>query len=674
MADRQAGGVIGTVSVDTSQVERSMEDVERLMDRSAEKSARAAERKAEAERRAAEKAAEAVEKAEARKRAAAERTEQRHIDQLNRHMDAVNRAAEREIAAAERVAERKRQAIRKQMEAAEASYRRGVSGLGGGAFDDLPSVGGGGGGGRGGAGGRAAGRGALSRSVFAGLNMAQDFEAAGMRGITNNLIQPTLWKDMATAAGAGRVALAGFGTAAVAVGGAFLAIDNGLRQANLGWGDFLSVVGNLAPVEAAGQAIGGVKVVIDEFFGVDVGGQLNTWAGDLAEWAVGWRSATEAVKLHNEAVAEAEGIAKKFAGVSQRFQSDQQKAQGSQGERFGSALANAGGSGGLAGIVAKLGGTKGASSIQAMINSPTEGNTASQGKLIGLMNSAGLDTTDLANIRGGGQTRTDKALDILKEGGVGGGSTRQPVDTRVAGYASDLQERYTRARSGGTSIGAEDVGNALAEAGVPSEVAAKLREDVLASLEEVYQTGVTSRALADKVSPAEAAGRIAQDDRMAGEEKRRAAEEKADREAMAAVQDASPSMAGQARETYLRGVMSGGNANAVGRQIGDQAAAALKAKGMDPAQAERAGQLVSAEARAGAERELADRLSSGRDAMEKWQPRNAELISGAELYSRVVSGVGPTNDQAKIVQGINRSNELLQQIANAGGNQRARLV
>lgn len=109
---------------------------------------------------------------------------------------------------------------------------------------------------RGGIGGGGSERGAaLGRTGFALANIAQDIGQAGPSAALNNVLNPMVWDDLATAVGGSRAALIGFGAAGVAaLAGLAVAakdLNDELSKGGLALGDFGAVLGNLPAVESA---------------------------------------------------------------------------------------------------------------------------------------------------------------------------------------------------------------------------------------------------------------------------------------------------------------------------------------------------------------------------------------------------------------------------------------
>lgn len=292
----------------------------------------------------------------------------------------------------------------------------------------------------GGSGGR---RGALGRSAFNVANISQDIAQAGPYAAINNLLQPYLWKDFAAAVGGGKAALAGFGTAAVAVGAAFMTIDQGLKKAKLSWSDFGAVLGNLQPIEAAGEAIQGLGVMITDTLGGQEGvNAIDKWLGDLAEYTLGWRTATEAVRQHKDALAQAKVAEEQFRQNQAKFVGADQQAQREAGQRFGTELAGMGGQGGLEEIKKRIGGTKGQIGAAILINEAIGGNRKSQDKLMALLKSMGMDTMGLEAARDLGPRAAPEEGGMMA--GLASDYREGRFDTRREAARKNIEDSYDR--------------------------------------------------------------------------------------------------------------------------------------------------------------------------------------------------------------------------------------
>lgn len=237
-------------------------------------------------------------------------------------------------------------------------------------------------------------RGARARTGFALANIAQDLPYGGT-AVINNLIQPQIWKDLAASIGGGRLALAGFGTTAVAVGAGLVTINAGLKKANLEWSDFGSVVGNTAPVRGAKEAINDLGETIRHTIGQDNLDTFDTWLGDLAEYAVGWRTATKAVKEHKDALSAQAKEDAAHATIAEQFGGG---AARKAAEPFMRAMEAAGGGKGAGGVLDQIkdramrNGLPMAGDLEQRLR---DGDPAAMREVMGLARKAGINTAGM---------------------------------------------------------------------------------------------------------------------------------------------------------------------------------------------------------------------------------------------------------------------------------------
>jgi hypothetical protein len=689
------GGIEGSISVSTADLDKGLQRAASMMDKTADRMAASAERSAKrreaADKRAADRAAQnaataakaaelaadrvaraaeaaaerqarAAERAAAAQERAAESAARRAAAEEARAAVAAEQAADRKAAAAKSAADRQiREAERaaKASARANAAYAKQAYHWSNQSDRDIadPFVGGGGMGG-----GASRRGGAVGRSAFNALNIGQDFFQGGPASTINNLLQPTLWSDMGAAVGGARMAIAGFGATAVVAGAAFLAINSSLKNAKLEWSDFGSVLSNLGPIEAVGDAISGLGIIVNEAFGFDVGSQISTWTSDLAEYTLGWQSAIAAAVEHKRNLEDINSINKEFAGGAAKFQSSGQKAAGAQGELFGQALADVGGSGGINGIVAKLGGTNGQSSIRGLVNGAINGNTASQDKLLNAMKAAGMDVGELDAIRAGGDPAGDRekakkeAEDAAKEAAKAAEDAREK---RVSTATGDLQDRFDKR---GGQVSESEVAAALARSGADPADAGGVR----AALAKSYGERVQERALKEGVDTETARGMIADDYAKADAEKARRESDRARSEAMDAATQARPGIAVSANAEYMRGVASGLDPRHVGQVLTDNLTKTLTASGMGEQQARLAAESLAGDARADAERTLTGQYEAGRAGMAEQRQRSPEIFDAAGLYNKVaLAAAGGEND--KQLAALNKQNDLLQQLVRLTG-------
>lgn len=172
---------------------------------------------------------------------------------------------------------------------------------------------------------------------------------------------PSLIASAGTAAVAGGVALAG-------LGGVLLVTHKGLKDAGLGWSDFMDVMANSKPVQgavASVEMLGDVAVSTWEILEATPIGAIAGSTKEAAHWAanltLGWDAATEAVKRNKEITEEGAKAAadwaeklKQAAAELKGVQSEEQKTNAQKGAELIQDLANMGGAKGLEGTIAKI--------------------------------------------------------------------------------------------------------------------------------------------------------------------------------------------------------------------------------------------------------------------------------------------------------------------------------
>jgi hypothetical protein len=207
---------------------------------------------------------------------------------------------------------------------------------------------------------------------YAGRAVASAAQGGSAMGIANNLFFAArsaggvgaLAKDLAKLP----IALAGVAasaplatTAIIATGGALLAVNEGLKAAELSWSDFGRVMANTGPIRGATEAATGLVQVLGETSvgqaGATVWDGFKTIVHETANITLGWDDATEAAKRFNEeqrqAARLAEEVARGVQAAGKVLSSDQHAAQ-EGGARFASMLAELGGAGGVGGTLGGL--------------------------------------------------------------------------------------------------------------------------------------------------------------------------------------------------------------------------------------------------------------------------------------------------------------------------------
>jgi hypothetical protein len=239
---------------------------------------------------------------------------------------------------------------------------------------------------------------------------------AQMTGGVKNLGQAYATMGKEAASGLARLAT-GHPIAAAAIAattGGLVLLDKGLKDANLSWSDLDTVIANTAPWQAATEAISGTVDVLGE---TGLGKAVaSAWDGlgnlihSTADLALGWDSATEAARQHNEELARTAARMEAAAKAQQEFTkilSPEQQADDARGKQFGQALADLGGEGGAAGLIGQLATGEGErrqedlSRLWEIAGRAEGGDDRGMTDLIRLAEGRGLDTTTLVNARAG---------------------------------------------------------------------------------------------------------------------------------------------------------------------------------------------------------------------------------------------------------------------------------
>jgi hypothetical protein len=263
--------------------------------------------------------------------------------------------------------------------------------------------------------------------------LGQDLKALGAAGATAAAggvkALPGLFGSIMTAAAGASGAVVAGGVALVGLGTAGLVVNKGLKDAGLGWGDFLTVVGNLAPVEKASSILVGIgRGIADaaESTGIaDVWSSMvsdvSTLVNVVADYTLGWNAATEETRRHNaeleataervKAVAEAE---KELSGIKSQAEKD----AADRGTKFAQAVADMGGKGGLNALAETVGGgSKNASDeFKLQLAAARKGDVGAQDAVRGMMQNAGFNTQPLSDVQSNKEAR-DKETDMLMEEG-----------------------------------------------------------------------------------------------------------------------------------------------------------------------------------------------------------------------------------------------------------------
>lgn len=233
-------------------------------------------------------------------------------------------------------------------------------------------------------------------------------------------------------------------TAAIAAtAGGLVVLNKGLKDAKLSWSDLDTVIANTKPWQVASEAIAGTAQTIGELenkgaiigtvLAGPVGGALgaaieSNWDGirnivhETANLTLGWDDATEAARRHNEEVAKAAGWAQQAAeGAKEaaKIKSGEQRAAAEAGERFGQALADAGGVGQLVTGATDERRAEDRERLDALSGLAIGGNANAADQLADLFEGRGLDSRALRGAFGPGASRDTIAgpdRKVLEEG------------------------------------------------------------------------------------------------------------------------------------------------------------------------------------------------------------------------------------------------------------------
>jgi hypothetical protein len=652
--------------------ERAAKRQEAATQRAAERAARDAEITAKASERAAERIARAAEHAANRQAAAAERAAkaaERSAEMMARRTTAeetrlalaAEAAADRRALAAKRAADQQiREAQRAASAAAKAdqAYAKQAYAWHNQSFTERR------GGGRGASGGAA-----FTRSIFAGLNIGQDFAAAGPSAVVNNLIQPQVWTDMAAAIPTAARALGRFSPHIIAATIALDGLGDSLHASGLGWGDFLSVVSETAQIQAATNAISGAAKAIDDTIGLSAAWDaFSSHAEFVMELAFGWTTAKDAAAEYNREAERAAAAEKAFRTASTKFIPQAVKDRQEQGDAFGQALSDAGGLKGLGGIMEILQRTNSEDLSKRLIADAIGGDRNRQNTLMDTLAAGGVDVSGMRLAAAGGVKGPMEAAlgirDDTRKANASGGEVGPATAPRAAEFAGALQERFDR--SGGTMT-VDDVRAALRAAGADERTIATSDIATREALSNSYNADVTARSLRDGVSPDMARRSIADD--FVRQDAERA--DRARSEALDAATTARPGIATTANAEYMRGVASGLDPRHVGQVLTDNLTKTLTASGMGADQAKLAAEALAGEARADAERTITGQYEAGRDGMMQAKPRSPEIFDAAGLYNKVALAAAG-GEQDKQLAALNKQNDLLNRLVklteeNGGG-------
>jgi hypothetical protein len=413
-------------------------------------------------------------------------------------------------------------------------------------------------------------RGAQGRLALGAANIAQDVIQGGSLayGINNILgmagdqgIKALGVEALGAVGGIGAIGTALAGVA-VTAGAAFLIINEGLGDAQLGWSDLDNVIGNLGPVVAFAETMSTIGQIA-ESWGVtaaiaSVHGVLATSVNTLADFTLGWNAATEAAKSHKDEVAataamlkESEAAQKRLAG----YKSESQRSTDERGKIIGQQLAELGGAGGIVGLADTLAAATTEHGAEEMITRGDETKTKREWAKISMLTDLGRaeqgDTEALKRLRPllarqgmdlSGLDAAAEGRDLKKEAEdeekdwdkriaddqreserrlkerkrkeaqaeEKARKEAEAEDARMAqAAAGNLQDRFNRAASSGQLMNEEAVRAELMKTqGMDSSTAGRMAGLVLGNLQEGLNKEVTKRAGATGQSTPEALASI----------------------------------------------------------------------------------------------------------------------------------------------------------------------
>lgn len=289
-------------------------------------------------------------------------------------------------------------------------------------------------------------------------DVVQGGPASGINNILglagNNSARALGAEWLAAAGGIGAVA-AGLATVAVVAGTAFLAIDHGLKQAQLDWSDFDEVLSNLTPIKATGEALSGVVEILTESGAIDAAQTLvsalfpiveplKIGAGLLDEYIVGWSSATEAARQHKAEVDRTIQSMREYIEAEKGLkgvQSSQQEESSKRGKLVADQVADLGGADGWKAVVDKLAEDATRTGGNDMVDVPVldkEGKPTGKTRQVTRREKARQDiTSDLYKATQGDKDAQGRVRDRLK----GAGYDLKDFDAAAAGRDLDKEKK-----------------------------------------------------------------------------------------------------------------------------------------------------------------------------------------------------------------------------------------
>jgi hypothetical protein len=410
---------------------------------------------------------------------------------------------------------------------------------------------------------------------MAGANIAQDVIQGGPAAGINNIlglagsgnVRALAGEFLAAAGGAAGLgtALAGVG---VAAGAAFLVVNNGLKEAKLEWSDLGDIAQNTAIWTATSDAISGVGVVLNDIgitqksVGDAILGLAETMAGPiltgLAEAAIGWDHATEAVRRHKEEMERGLAAYREFKDAEKaqdKVKSQDDAEAEKRAKTFREAVADTGGKGSIDAVARRLaeqatkkGGDDkvkrwemeedshgkdrpvekemtrrqaAEKDARVMIERAAKGDRGQQAELRQRLKGLGLDTSKVDAAAAGRDLRAEKKqkeADAKKKAKADAAAEdraqaediradeadtkrrqakrKRERDQKDEGIAKGMQERFNVLTAGGKNVTQQGVAADLLRSGTATTAAgaAEMSPRILNRLKDQYHADISKRA------------------------------------------------------------------------------------------------------------------------------------------------------------------------------------
>jgi hypothetical protein len=527
--------------------------------------------------------------------------------------------------------------------------------------------------------------GAISRAGLLGANTLQDVLQGGPASGINNVLGAAndrgikaLAGEALAAAGGIKVVAGAFGTLAIAAGAAFLTIEGGLKQANLGWQDLDEVIG-----EVFGSHSGPIKGTIDA-----LGSIYETTVkigGSVASLIPGWDKATNAVREHKNEIERNSQALKNYQQAQKNlsgFKSEAQQKNEAAGKLFGAATAELGGEKGIDGVLDKLaehevkakGQDPNKTVIEKGFKKDKDGNDTSE-VAVRRVTLRQLAKERLAQELNDATQGSQRSMDAFTERLAAGGFNAGDVASASAGAdmksirkeAKDqeeaqrkaqverstqgLQERFNVLTAQGQAPQLEGVQRQLERSGLKPEEAARSAEAVLKNLREGFNQEIGKRAQEKGLNFSDAAADFLKEHNETYEREQKA---KHDRAVAVASEKASKATAGTGLDSRTDNALirealkSGGSTGVATQKVAEQLSREFQVKGLSKQDADLAANDMAKKHAA----KLGDQINE-----EAMKPGNRDRdkldapqrIASTE-FARSVEAAG--SDDAKMANGI----------------------